>query len=241
MNAREIAERVARVRARIEAAAARAGRDPGGITLVGVTKAKPAEMLLAAARAGVRVFGENYVQEALPKLEQVRAALEREGAPLPRFHFIGRLQRNKARQVVPVFDAVETLDRESLGDELQRRAEAAGRVLEVLLQVNLSGEPQKGGAPPEAVPALLEASRRWSALGVTGLMTVPAAGATPETSRPAFAKLRELAASLRSRPGGEGLHQLSMGMSGDFEVAVEEGATLVRVGTALFGPRPARP
>jgi pyridoxal phosphate enzyme (YggS family) len=232
-----LGERLAAVRERIARAAVRAGRDPAQVALVGVSKRKPVELVVAAVRAGLGAVGENYVQEAVPKIEAVRAQLEAEGTPLPRWHFIGRLQRNKARHAASAFDVVETLDGEALGAELERRAARAGRTLEVLLQVNLCGEAQKGGARPEALPALLELSRGWPHLRVSGLMTIPAASRDPETSRPVFAKLRELAESLRRAPGGAELRELSMGMSADFEIAIEEGATLVRVGTAIFGPR----
>jgi hypothetical protein len=139
--------------------------------------------------------------------------------------------------VAKSFDVVETVDRESLGAELDRRAQRAGRSLEVLLQVNLSGEPQKGGVDPQALPDLLLASQQWSNLRVVGLMTIPAPADDPEASRPTFARLRKLAEALRTAPGGEHLRELSMGMSADFEVAIEEGATIVRIGTEIFGSR----
>jgi len=132
---------------------------------------------------------------------------------------------------------VQTVDRESLGAELCRRAESLARDLDVLLQVDLSGEEQKGGAAPEALPDLLAASRSWPRLRVTGLMAIPAPVDDPEANRPVFARLRELRDSLRGRPGGEHLIELSMGMSHDFEVAIEEGATIIRIGTAIFGAR----
>ncbi|MDJ0851321.1 MAG: YggS family pyridoxal phosphate-dependent enzyme [Myxococcota bacterium] len=233
-----IAARLAAVRERIAQAAARAGRQPEDVTLVGVSKGQPAAAVVEAVREGLCDVGENYVQEALPKLEEIRAALEVSGHKLPCWHFIGALQRNKARAVAPIFDVVETLDRESLGAELDRRAAAADRRVRALLQVNVSGEPQKAGVAPDAAAALLAASTAWSHLSVVGLMTVPAAAPEPEFVRPSFARLRALRDRLRDEPGGEALRELSMGMSGDFEVAVEEGATIVRVGTALFGPRP---
>jgi pyridoxal phosphate enzyme (YggS family) len=230
-----IAERLAAVRERIAGAAQRAGRLPGEITLVGVSKRFPAEDVVTAVRAGLTCVGESYVQEALAKLPEVRAALEAEGLPSPRFEFIGRLQRNKARDAVRHFDRVQSVDRARLGAELERRAAAAERRLGVLLQVDVSGEAQKGGVAPDALPALLESAADWAHLTVEGLMTIPAAGGDP---RAAFDRLRELAERLRTGPGGEGLRELSMGMSGDFETAIEAGATIVRVGTAIFGPRP---
>ncbi len=233
-----IAARLADLRERIARAAARSDRAPEGITLVGVSKGQPARAIVEAVRAGLQDVGENYVQEALPKLDEVRAALEASGHKSPCWHFIGALQRNKARAVAPVFDVVETLDRASLGAELDRRAGAAGRRLRALLQVNVSGEPQKAGVDPEEAAELLAASAGWSHLQVVGLMTVPAAASDPELVRPSFARLRELRDRLRAEPAGASLRELSMGMSGDFEVAIEEGATIVRIGTALFGPRP---
>jgi pyridoxal phosphate enzyme (YggS family) len=221
----------------VAAAASRVGRNPDEITLVGVAKRKPAELIVAAVRAGLRDLAENYVQEAAAKIPAVNAELSGAGLAAPRWHFVGQLQRNKAREVVRLFDAIASVDREKLGAELERRAEQEDRRLDVLLQVNLSGEPQKGGVEPAALPKLLEASAHWSRLRVVGLMTVPAATADLEESRPAFAKLRVLRDELRGEPGGEHLSDLSMGMTGDFEIAIEEGATIVRVGTAIFGPR----
>ena len=236
-----IEERLAAVRERIERAATRAGRSGEGITLVGVSKGQSAQAVIRAVRAGLSDVGENYLQEASLKIQKVEVELEGVRSPAPRWHFIGRLQRNKVRDVVRHFDAVETVDRESLGAELERRADQAGRRLRVLLQVNLSDEPQKGGVAPEQLEGLLAASTSWSRLKVAGLMTVPAAQADPEHSRPAFARLRDLRDQLREAPGGAGLHELSMGMTADFEVAIEEGATIVRVGSGIFGPRPDRP
>jgi hypothetical protein len=232
----EIARRLATVRERISEAARLAGRDPNSVTLLGVSKRKSAEEVVAALRAGLCDFGENYLQEAAAKIAEVRDALSTDD-PAPRWHFIGQLQRNKARDVAQLFDSVSCVDRARLGNELQRRAEAVERDLEILLQVNTSAEPQKGGAAPEALAELLAASSQWSRLQVRGLMTIPAAGEDPEARRPAFARLRELRDTLRTQPGGEHLTELSMGMSGDFEVAIQEGATIVRVGTAIFGPR----
>lgn len=236
-SGREIEVRLASVRERVAHAALRVGRKPDEIAIVAVAKRKSPERIVAAVRAGVRDLAENYVQEALAKIPIVNAELQRAGLALPRWHFVGQLQRNKARDVVRWFDTVASVDREALGAELDRRAEQEDRRLDVLLQVNLSGEAQKGGVDPAALPALLEASRGWTRLRAIGLMTVPAAAADPEASRPAFAQLRALRDELREKPGGELLSELSMGMTGDFEIAIEEGATIVRVGTAIFGPR----
>ena len=230
-----VTERLSTLRARIAAAARRAGRRPEEITVVGVAKRQAPELVTEAVRAGLERVGENYLQEALTRMDAVGASLA--GHPGPRWHFIGQLQRNKARDVARVFDVVETVDRESLGVELDRRAGLQGRRLDILFQVNLSKEPQKGGIAEEELLELVAASGAWSHLRPIGLMTVPAASTDPERNRPTFARLRELAAALRKAPGGAELTELSMGMSGDFEVAVEEGATIVRVGTAIFGAR----
>ena len=221
------------VRARVEAAALRAGRDPSAVTVVGVSKRKPAKAVEALIRAGIHHLGENYVQESQGKIPEVHGRLEPN--LLPRWHFIGQLQRNKARHVARLFDMVETVDRPALGTELDRRAGQAGRRLSILLQVNVCDEPQKGGVAPAELPALLEVSKAWTHLELRGLMAIPAATPDPEGSRAAFARLRKL----RDRHARDfpGLTELSMGMSADFEVAIEEGATMVRIGTALFGPR----
>ncbi len=230
----EIAARLAEVRARIAAAAARAGRAAEAITLVGVAKAHSAEAIAEAVGAGLGDVGESFAQEAREKIPAVHALLDARGAPHPRWHFLGQLQRNKVRLVTPQFDCVQTVDRLSLAEEISRRAEAEGRTLDVLLQVNVDAEPQKGGAAPEELPALLDAVRKLPALRARGLMAIPAPA--PDM-RPAFARLRALRADLARAPGGEALTVLSMGMSDDFEAAIEEGATCVRIGTALFGKR----
>ena len=215
-----LAERMAGVRERIECAAARSRRDPAAITLIAVTKVFPAETIREAWELGLRHFGENYVQEFEGKHPLVNGL---EGA---RFHFIGHLQSNKARRAAELFDCVQTLD----SPRLARRLNEAGRPLEVLLEVKLSPEQSKSGAAPEELPGLIEAVRACPNLQLAGLMTMPPWSQDPELSRPYFRRLREL---------GErhGLQHLSMGMSHDFEAAIEEGATLVRVGTALFGER----
>jgi len=233
----EIAGRIGEIRARITAAAERAGRAPESVRLIGVAKRMPADRVVAAVRAGLHDVAENYVQEARTKLAELRAIFETSGQKCPNWHFIGQLQRNKAGAVASDFDWVQTVDRERLGRELNRRAASAGRSLEVLLQVDLSGEKSKGGVAPDALPALLAAAADWPQLRIRGLMAIPAPVESPEAARPAFARLRTLRDGLRAEPGGAGLCELSMGMSGDFEVAVEEGATMVRVGTAIFGAR----
>jgi pyridoxal phosphate enzyme (YggS family) len=233
-----VAERLAELRARIAAAARRAGRDPAEVTLVGVAKRQPTARIVAAVEAGLRDVGESFVQEARDKLPRLREELARAGLPVPRLHFVGRLQTNKARHAVALFDCIHSLDREPLARELARRAEAAGRRLPVLVQVNVSGESQKGGAAPAQVAELLELCAALPALEVVGLMAVPEEGAAPDLLRRRFAGLRELRDTW-ARAGHVGLRELSMGMTADFETAIEEGATLVRIGTALFGAREA--
>ena len=219
MSGSEIAARVADVRARIEAAARRAGRDPGSVTLVAVSKTKPLEMLLAAYEAGVRAFGENRVQEAEAKFPH----LPRDAAR----HLIGPIQSNKARRAAALADVVESVDSVEIARRLAKGAEETGRRLAVFLEVNVGGEETKAGVAPAGLAGLLEAVRALPALEPKGLMAIPPPGDT----RPHFAALRELAKA-------HGLAGLSMGMSDDFEIAVEEGATLVRVGSAIFGARP---
>ena len=221
-----IAANLAAVRARLAAAARRAGRDPAGIELVAVSKTQPAEAVREAWEAGQRLFGENYAQELRDKAE---ALADLEGL---RFHFIGRLQRNKARYVAPVAAMLESLDGLELARELDKRAAAAGRILPALVEVNL-GEEQKGGVPAAGLGGFLEQVGALPALRVEGLMCIPPFSEDPESSRPWFVRMRALAAE-------HGLKVLSMGMSTDFEVAIEEGATHVRVGTAIFGARPQR-
>jgi pyridoxal phosphate enzyme (YggS family) len=229
-----VAERLLDVRARIGAAARRCGRDPASVTLVGVAKRQPVDAVVEAVHAGLAHVGESYVQEAAAKLPAVEARLAARGLAPPVWHLVGLLQTNKAATAARLFAVVESVDRIELARALDRRAV---RPLDALVQVNLSREPQKGGAPVEAVASLLTEMAPLGRLRVVGLMTVPAAGDDPEASRPAFAELRRLRDALRGKPGAERLHELSMGMSADFEVAVEEGATIVRVGEALFGPR----
>ncbi len=229
----EIAARLAALQTRIAAAAVRSGRRAEDMTLIGVAKKQSAEAVVEAVAAGVREIGENFAQEAREKIPAVRELLAMRGLPQPRWHFLGQLQRNKARLVTPLFDCVQTVDRLELAQELSRRAHAEGRALEVLLQVNVDAEPQKGGAEPSELRALLDAVLAMPALSVRGLMAIP----EPQSDmRPAFARLRSLRDDL-ARASGEALPVLSMGMSDDFEVAVEAGATHVRIGTALFGHR----
>jgi len=238
----EIADRLENVRARIEAAAVRAGRAADQITLLGASKYQPPEVVAAALRAGLRCLGENYVQEAAEKKRALAALFEAHDAPeqAPRWHMIGALQRNKAKLAVSLFDVIETLDRISLAREIDKRARSIDKRIDALIQVNLSEEPQKGGIAEVALPELLAECAPLENLRVVGLMTIPAPVSDPAQNRPVFAKLRTLGDRLRQQPGGEALRELSMGMSRDFEIAIEEGATVVRIGSDLFGPRPAK-
>jgi len=240
----DVAARVADLRARIASAAERAGRDAAEITLVGAAKRQPIERVAAAVVAGVHQLGHNYVQEARAmraELDARLAELAWEGAaPSVAWRMIGHLQSNKARDAVECFDFVDAVDSAKLARALDRRAATAGRPLALGVQVNLSGEAQKSGLDEADVPALLEACAELEHVDVVGLMTMPAAADDPEAARPVFARLRELRDRLRDAPGGHALADLSMGMSGDFEIAIEEGATLVRLGTALFGERSPR-
>jgi len=230
-------ERLAGVRQRIDEACTRSRRSPDEVTLIGVSKRQPARRIVPVVRAGVTHLGENYVQELRDKRPEVEALLEPEQRAALHWHMIGALQRNKVRTVLPLVEVVDSLDRQSLAGELDKRAAAAGRNALACVQVNLSREPQKSGIAPEALGELLAGCAGLGHVRIVGLMTVPAASDDPEQSRPEFARLRELRDTLRECPGGADLRELSMGMSGDFEVAIEEGATQVRVGTALFGPR----
>ncbi len=218
-----VAEGLAEVRERIARACAKAGRSPREVTLVAVSKVHPEEAVREAYVAGQRVFGENYVQELADKAEALTDLTEL------RWHFIGHLQRNKVKQVVRVGALVETVDSARLAAELDKRA-PEGRTVPILLQVNVAGEAQKSGCAPDDLPRLIADVRSMPHLELRGLMTVPPLGEEPEASRPHFARLRELASQ-------HGLAELSMGMSADLEVAIEEGATIVRVGTAIFGAR----
>lgn len=238
----EARDRFEAVQTRIARAAERAGRSPAEVTLVGVAKRQPQARILAALVAGVRVIGESYIQEAREVRPEIEAALAGDPvAPLPpgalRWHMVGRLQRNKAGLAARLFDVIESVDRPELAESLARRAENEGRRLDVLIQLSLCGEPQKGGCEPEAMDALAEMILERPSLRLRGLMTVPAASADPDDARPAFRRLHSLRERLARLDPELARSELSMGMSADLDVAIEEGATLVRVGTALFGER----
>jgi pyridoxal phosphate enzyme (YggS family) len=229
-----IADRVAAVRDRIARAAARARRRPEDITLVAISKTHPAESVREAFVAGVRDFGENKVQEAESKVAAL-AGLRAEGL---RWHLVGHLQANKARTAVSLFDRIHSVDGVRLGERLERAAEEQAKALPVLVQVKLGDEETKAGLDEQHLFPALESLRGSKRMRIEGLMTLPPYAEDPERLRPFFRRLREL----RDKARAAGLllgSELSMGMSHDLEVAVEEGATMVRLGTVLFGARPA--
>lgn len=224
----DVAANVARIRERIARAAARAGRSPEAITLVAVSKVVEPTRIRAALAAGVIDLGENYVQEAASKRPDV--------GEQARWHMIGHLQRNKAKQAVEIFDMIHTVDSERLAWAIGRHAQALGRTMPVLLQVNTSGEDSKSGVEPEQAAELLHTVSEVSGIRVEGLMTIGRWDPDPERARPEFRLLAGLARKLEAESSVE-MRWLSMGMSHDFETAIEEGANLIRVGTGVFGPR----
>ena len=224
-------ERVQRLRERIAAAAVRSGRTASSVTLLAVSKAQPAERVREAAAQGVKDFGESYLDEALVKL----AALE--DLPLT-WHFVGRMQANKTRSVAERFAWVHGVDRLRIAERLSAQRPFHAPALNICIQVNLAGEVSKGGVPPAELPALAAQVAALPRLRLRGLMCIPPEETDPARQRQWFAKLRRLVEQLNG--GGAGLDTLSMGMSEDFESAVLEGASIVRIGTALFGERPAK-
>ena len=229
-----IAGNVRAVLERIHRAAERAGRRPGEVRLVAVTKSVPADRVRAALEAGVGILGESRLQEAIPKMDRLGP---REGLV---WHFIGRLQRRKVRSVVGRFKMIHSVESVDLASEIDRRAGEQGSCQAVLLEVNLGAEPTKVGFSPEVLTESVVALDRMTNLAVKGLMVIPPLTGEVEASRVFFRRLREHAERLaRLGLSRVRMDELSMGMSQDFEIAVEEGATLVRVGTAIFGPRPA--
>jgi PLP dependent protein len=217
------------VQQRINAACERAGREPGSVTLVAVTKTQPPEVVVEASKAGLSLFGENKVQEAKAKIPLCPARL--------RWHLVGHLQTNKCRDAVSLFEMIQSVDSLHLAEEINKRAEQAAKTMPVLLEVNAVGEASKFGYPPEQLLEELNRINALPRLEIHGLMTVPPWTPDPEKVRPVFRQLRELKARCEQILGAP-LPHLSMGMTGDFEVAIEEGATIIRVGTALFGTRP---
>lgn len=231
----EFKERLDAVLARIARAACRAGRDPGAVTLVAASKAVPVERLLEAVACGCRIFGENRVQEALGKIEAMKseAAIE--------WHFLGPLQPNKVKHAIGRFALLHAVDRLEVAERLDRAARERGITQRILLEVNVSGEATKHGFSPDALADAAERMGAFAGVRVLGLMTIPPPADKPEDARPYFRRLRELAAQVEAMGiPGVSMKDLSMGMSGDCETAIEEGATMVRIGTALFGPRPVR-
>jgi hypothetical protein len=225
----DLAANLASLRRRIEAACARAGRDPAAVALLAVSKSQPPESVRAAADLGLTLFGENKVQEAKAKISLCPGRL--------RWHFIGHLQTNKCRDAVRLFEMIHSVDSLRLAEEINKCADQSAKSMPVLLEVNLAGEASKFGYAPDAVLAELPALNALPRIEIHGLMTMAPWTPDPEKVRPVFRKLRELKQRCEDALGAP-LPHLSMGMSGDFEVAIEEGATLVRLGTSLFGPRP---
>lgn len=231
-DAEQIAVRVAAIRETIAAAARRVRRDPTTVRLLAATKTVPVQRLESALACGVTLFGENRVQEALPKLDAL-------GSARIEWHFIGRLQRRKVKLVVGRFALIHSVESLELAEEIHKRGEQTGIRQPVLLEINVGDEASKGGFSPDAAIQALPVLARLSNLEVRGLMTIPPPNEDPERTRPFFRRLRELAADCHQRwIGTMAFEELSMGMSHDFAVAVEEGATIVRIGTEIFGARP---
>jgi len=228
----DLAANLQKIQERIKEACSKVSRDTASVTLLAVTKSQPPEVVSEAARLGLSLFGENKVQEAKAKIPLCPGWL--------RWHMIGHLQSNKCRDAVELFEMVQSVDSLSLATELNRRAEQASRKLSILIEVNIAGESQKFGYKPEQLLAELAQINELPRLEIHGLMTVPPWTPEPEKVRSVFRQLSELKEHCEQALGAPLAH-LSMGMSGDFEVAIEEGATLVRIGTALFGPRKLKP
>jgi PLP dependent protein len=232
-----IAENIAHIRRRIDAAARRGGRDPSTITLMAVSKTFPPESIREAYAAGIRVFGENRVQEFAGKVDALGGLAGME------WHLIGHLQSNKAAKAAELFGAVDSLDSVRLAEKLNAAAEAAGKTLPVLIEINVGGEEAKSGVAAGSVELeeILSGAARWKNLAVRGLMTVPPYTEDPEGARAFFRELRGIRDGIAARRlPAVSMDVLSMGMSHDFEVAIEEGSTCVRVGTAIFGERQKR-
>jgi pyridoxal phosphate enzyme (YggS family) len=223
----DISTRSVAILNQIAATAAKSGRNFAEIQIIAVSKTQPEEAILNAFRAGLTHFGENKVQEARGKIESIGRGV---------WHLIGHLQTNKVRDAVRFFDSIDSVDRLDLAQEIDHRADAIGKTQNVLLQVNVAGESTKFGCSPESARTLAEAINALPRLALTGLMTIAPFASDPEKSRPHFAALRELRDKLQADTGLQ-LPTLSMGMSGDYLIAVEEGATHLRIGTALFGER----
>lgn len=228
----KIAAAAAEVRARMAAACQRAGRSVGSVQLVAVSKTQPPEVVRAAYAAGLRIFGENRVQELVAKAPECPSGVI--------WHHIGHLQKNKIRKVLPLASLLHGVDSLELAQSIERVAEEMGVFPRILLEVNVSGESSKFGLKPEALPGVAGEILRMRRVELCGLMTVAPLAEEPEAARPHFRALRSLREECARSLGAE-LPELSMGMTGDFEVAIEEGSTMIRVGTALFGPRSPAP
>ncbi|MDD5286314.1 MAG: YggS family pyridoxal phosphate-dependent enzyme [Desulfuromonadaceae bacterium] len=225
-----IPEALAEINRRIQAAAERAGRDPASVRLVAVSKTRPTSDIVEAQKAGQTIFGENYVQELVTKLDVLNDTV--------RWHFIGHLQSNKVKFIAGRVSMIHSVDRFSLAGEISRHWSRVGKFCDILIQVNISGESTKSGTAEEDAIQLAKDCSKLPNIRVRGLMTMPPFFDDPDAARPYFAELRRLSQTIASEriPGVE-MRELSMGMSGDFEAAIMEGATLVRVGTAIFGER----
>ncbi len=225
-----ISANIALINARIRAAAEAAERDPATVRLVAVSKTRPAEDIIAAFQAGQRFFGENYIQELVPKLAEIHEDVQ--------WHFIGHLQSNKVKYIAGRVALIHSVDRISLAQEIDRQWGRLGKICEVLIQVNISGEATKSGTTEAGAIQLVRECALLPNINVKGLMTMPPFFDDPDAARPYFTELRRLAETISElQIAGVEMKELSMGMSGDFETAIQEGATLVRVGTAIFGSR----
>ena len=225
-----IADNLSTVTSRIASAAKRAGRDPSSVRLIVVTKTVDTESIRNAVAAGALALGENRVQEAKDKIEKL--------GNIARWHLIGRLQTNKAKYAVKLFDLIHSVDNLELAKELDKQAAKVGKVQDVLIEVSIAGEAAKAGVAMQDVTTLVRETAKLKNISIKGLMTMPPYSENPEDSRPFFRKLRDLAETMiKENMPSVSMKELSMGMSGDFEVAIEEGATMVRVGTAIFGER----
>ena len=226
----DVAANYCRVVERVKEAAAKAGRDAASIRILAAAKSQDIDLIRAAIAAGVSLVGENYVQEAEAAKREISAAAE--------WHMIGHLQRNKCKAAVVLFDLIESLDSVALARELDKEGRKAAKAVRAFIEINLGGEESKTGVAKEHLPALLEEAAKLAHLRIEGLMTVPPMGVNPEDARRYFRELKETLHRMREfRLPHIDLKELSMGMSQDYPVAIEEGATIVRIGTALFGPR----
>jgi pyridoxal phosphate enzyme (YggS family) len=225
-----ISRKLAQINERIRAAAEKAGRDPASVRLVAVSKTRPAADVIAAFQAGQMVFGENYIQELVPKLTEVQETVQ--------WHFIGHLQSNKVKYIAGRVALIHSVDRISLAQEIDRQWGKLDKICNVLIQVNISGEATKSGTTEAGAIQLVRECALLPNIRVKGLMTMPPFFDDPDAARPYFAELRRLSETVSAQQiAGIEMEELSMGMSGDFEAAIQEGATLVRVGTAIFGER----